>query len=304
MTAAPAGRRGGGVTALLLLVMLAWGANISAVKALTGAMDVAWVGAVRMALAALVLTGWLWWRDRALPRLRPREWAVLAAISGLTVYANQLLFVQGMRHASASNASLVMALMPLLALLAGALLLRERIAPRALVGVALGFAGVVVVVLRAPGAQLGRPGVGELVILIGLVAFITGGLLVQRAVRALDVLVVTWGVYVCGTPMLWLHAAVAGGWQGMLQAFDSRWVWWCALYSGAIGTALSNLGWYHAIGRIGQSRASPYLYWVAVFGVLVSMFALNERVGWWHALGLALVVAGVRLGAAAPARAR
>jgi drug/metabolite transporter (DMT)-like permease len=301
----PGGRApaGVGMAALLLLVMLAWGANISAVKALTGVMDVAWVGAVRMVAAAAVLTLCLWWRDRRLPALRQREWAALAAISALTVYANQLLFVQGMRLASASNASLVMALMPLLALLAGALLLRERIAPHALAGVALGLAGVAVVVLRAPGARLGMPGAGELIILAGLVAFVLGGLLIQRAVRSLDVLVVGWGVYLCGTPMLCLHAVLTGGWQETVAAFDSRWVWWCALYSGAVGTALSNLGWYHAIGRIGQSRASPYLYWIAVFGVRVSMLTLQEPVGWWHVLGLALVVGGVRLGAAAsPAR--
>jgi drug/metabolite transporter (DMT)-like permease len=294
-----AGSAGGarGVPALLMVVMMAWGLNIPAVKALTGVMDVAWVGALRLVAATVTLTACLWLRDRRLPRLQPREWGVLAAVSVLTIYVNQLLFVQGMRMASASNASLVMALMPLLALLAGALLLRERIVPRAVAGVALGFAGVAVVVLRAPGAQAAVPGAGELVILAGLVAFILGGLMIQRAVRRLDVLVVGWAIYLTGTPLLCLHAALSGGWREAAGAFDTHWVWWVALYSGVVGTALSNVGWYYALGRVGQSRASPYLYWIAVFGVGFSALTLAEPLGWWHVLGLAMVVAGVRMGA-------
>jgi drug/metabolite transporter (DMT)-like permease len=285
------------LSALLLLVMMAWGLNIPAVKALTGVMDVVWVGAIRLLAASVVITLCLLLRDRRLPRLPARDWGVLACISALTIYANQLLFVQGMRMASASNASLVMALMPLLALLAGALLLRERIRARTLAGVVLGFAGVAVVVLRGRRAAVGIPGAGEAVIVAGLVTFIVGGLMIQRAVRRLDVLVVGWAIYVCGTCMLCLHAALSGGWRDALGAFDAGWVWWAALYSGVVGTALSNVGWYYALGRVGQSRASPYLYWIAVFGVGFSALTLAEPLGWWHALGLAMVVAGVRMGA-------
>lgn len=286
-----------GVPALLMVVMMAWGLNIPAVKALTGVMDVAWVGAIRLVAATLAITACLWLRDRRLPRLQAREWGTFALVSTLTIYANQLLFVQGMRMASASNASLVMALMPLLALLAGVVLLRERLLPRAFVGVALGFAGVAVVVLHGQDAQVGMPGAGELVILAGLVAFILGGLMIQRAARRLDALVVGWAIYAAGTPMLCLHAALAGGWAETVAAFEVHWVWWVALYSGVIGTALSNVGWYYALGRVGQSRASPYLYWIAVFGVGFSALTLGEPLGWWHALGLAMVVAGVRMGA-------
>lgn len=299
----PAGSAGDarGVSALLMLVMMTWGLNIPAVKALTGVMDVAWVGAIRLLAATATLTACLWLRHRRLPRLQPREWAALASISTLTIYANQLLFVKGMQLSSASNASLVMALMPLLALLAGAMLLRERIPARAVAGVTLGFAGVAIVVLRAPGAQVGVPGAGELVILAGLVAFIGGGLIIQRMARRHDALTVGWAIYLTGTPMLCAHALLAGGWREALGAFDSDWVWWCMLYSGVLGTALSNLGWYYALGRVGQSRASPFLYWIAVFGVGFSALTLSEPLGWWHALGLAMVVGGVRLGAGARA---
>ncbi len=287
----------GGVSVLLMVVMLAWGGNIPAVKALTGVMDVAWVGLVRLGLATLALTVFLLVRDRRLPSLRSRDWAVLAVIAFLTIYLNQLLFVVGMRLSAAATASLVMALNPLLAVLAAALVLRERIGGRRAAGVVLGFTGVAVVVLMAPGARVGPPGLGELSLLAGLVVFISGGLLIQRQVRNLDVLALGWAIYLLGTAMLAVHALVVGGWERTAAAFGTGWVWWVALYSGVLGTALSNIGWYHAIGRVGQARAAPYLYWIAVFGVLSSAIALGEPLSWWHAIGLALLVAGVRLGA-------
>lgn len=291
-----------GVPALLMTVMMAWGLNIPAVKALTAVMDVVWIGAIRLLAATFVITACLWLRDRRLPRLRPRDLGLLACIAFFTIYLNQLLFVQGMRMSSATSASLMMALMPLLALVAGAFAFRESVTPRTGLGLLVGFGGVALVVLMAPGARVGMPGLGELVILSGLLAFIGGGLLIERAARELDVLVVGWAIYLMGTLMLVAHALAAGGWQRTAAAFEADWVWWCVLYSGVLGTALSNVGWYYAIGRMGQSHASPYLYWIAVFGVVFSALTLSEPLGWWHALGLAMVVAGVRMSSAVPAR--
>ena len=109
-----------------------------------------------------------------------------------------------------------------------------------------------------------------------------------------------WSTYVIGSLMLGIHAATAGGWERAQSAFDQPWVWWCLLYSGAIGTALANISWYFAIGRIGQSRASPFLYWLPIFGVGFSALMLDEPLGWWHLIGLALVVAGTRVGRGRP----
>lgn len=284
------------VPVLLMAVMLAWGVNIPAVKALTGVMDVAWVGVMRLGGAALVLSLCLLLRDRRLPRLSASDWFKLAAIAFLSIYLNQLLFVLGMRLTPATTASLVMALNPLLAVLAGAIVFKERIGPRRALGVAVGFAGVAVVVMMAPSASVTLPGLGELSLLGGLVVFIGGGLLIQHVVRNLDALVVGWAVYLAGSLMLGAHAVAAGGWDRTVAAFQLEWVWWCALYSGVLGTALSNVAWFHTIARVGQSRASPYLYWLAIFGLVSSAVTLGEPLGWWHALGLALVVIGVRMG--------
>lgn len=108
------------MAALLLSVMLAWGLNVPIVKAMTEVMDVVWVAVVRMGSAAFTLTLVLLLRDRCLPRLERRQWFGLGASAVLLIYLNQWLFVMGMRLSAGTTASLVMAVNPLLAVLAGA----------------------------------------------------------------------------------------------------------------------------------------------------------------------------------------
>jgi drug/metabolite transporter (DMT)-like permease len=287
-----------GMAALLLGVMLFWGLNVPIVKAMAEVMDVVWVAVVRIGSATLTLTAVLLLRDRRFPRLDRRQWLWLGASAVLLIYLNQWLFVMGMRLASGTTASLVMAINPLLAVLAGALVFRERITAKRAAGVALGLAGVSLAVFMAPQAEVALPGQGELLIFLGQILFIGGGLMIQRLARDLDVLVIGWAVYVMGSLMLLANALVLGGWERTQAAFSLDWVWACALYAGVLGTALANVGWYHVIGKIGQSQASPHLYWLAVFGMLSSVLTLGESLSLWHGIGLALLVAGIRLGSA------
>lgn len=111
------------------------------------------------------------------------------------------------------------------------------------------------------------------------------------------VLVTPWTVYFIGTVM-WLAHAVAGvGASAALQSQQGTSTGLCLLHSGICGTALANAGWFRAIEREGQSRASPYLNLTPIVGVIASALLLNEPLGWWHGAGLLLVIGGTRVGA-------
>jgi drug/metabolite transporter (DMT)-like permease len=101
------------VHAGLFVTALAWGLNVSAVKALTSQVDVMLVASLRTVLAAAALTVLVFLHSRAVPSLSPRllAWALTGAT--LMVYANQALFAHGMARTSATNGALIMALAPL-----------------------------------------------------------------------------------------------------------------------------------------------------------------------------------------------
>ena len=179
-----AGLNGGGegrrAYALLLGAMAIWGVNLSVVKALTGSLDVLTVAAVRMVVAALALTALLFLRRERLPVLSARALLALTGCALVMVYGNQILFSAGLARSTATNGALIMSLGPLVSALLAALVFRERLGARRLAGVAIGFAGVALVVLNRPGAQLGGGSWGDALIIASVVCFASGGIAVGR----------------------------------------------------------------------------------------------------------------------------
>ena len=282
-----------------MIIMASWGLNIPVVKVIASVMDVVWVGALRMVLAAIVLCAIVWCRRRAWPRLTRYQWGWMVIGGFFLIYVNQLFFVRGVALATATNASLIMALTPSMTLLAAALVFRERIRPLMVIGVFVSFMGVGLVTFVSPTASLHPAGLGELFIVLGLLAFVVGGLVVQRVSAGMDALTVGWGVYTTGSFMLCVHTYVVGGVREAMEQLGDPVVLGCLLYSGVLGTALSNVGWYKAIGSIGIMRAGAFFYWLPIFGVAFSALLLGENLNLWHLAALLLVVTGTRIGMSA-----
>jgi drug/metabolite transporter (DMT)-like permease len=192
----------------LLLAMVLWGVNVSAVKTLTATFEPLTLAAVRMVVACCALSAIVLWRRSGLPALHARQIAALAGCAFLMVYANQILFAQGLQRSTATNGALIMALSPLVSALMAALVFGERFTPRRMLGVALGFAGVAAVVLSHPGAGLSSAGIGDLMLALSVVSFAVGGAGVQRLARQIDPLSISWVIYIIGTLMLVVHAVL------------------------------------------------------------------------------------------------
>src|SRR5690606_17915492 len=98
------------------------------------------VASTRMAIAAVVINLTLYWLKPPvmLSKVPAAQWLRLVACAVLMIYINQIFFNEGLALASATNASLIMALSPLLAAVLAAMIFREPLSRRRLLGVALG----------------------------------------------------------------------------------------------------------------------------------------------------------------------
>jgi drug/metabolite transporter (DMT)-like permease len=283
--------------AQLLLAMATWGLNLTVVKSLTLMLDVIWVAAIRMVVAVLALSVLLWLRRRPWPAVSRKQLLGLAACGVLMVYANQILLAAGLAHTSATNGTLLIALSPLMAALLAAIALRERLGRTHLVGIACGFGGVALVVVHRPGAGVASAGLGDLLVLASVFCFTAGGLLVQRLARGLTALEISWSVYLCGTILLVIHAFSVSVLPVAALRQGGAHLALLVVFSAVGATALAGIVWNKAILRLGASHTAMAFYWVPVFGVAFAVLLLGEPVTWWHALGLAGVMAGARLSA-------
>jgi drug/metabolite transporter (DMT)-like permease len=240
------------VQATLIVAMAVWGLTVSAVKFLTGVFDPTTLAALRMLVAFAALTGVLFWDRGGLQALTWRQGAAIVVCAVLMVYLNQILFAEGLLRSTATNGALVMALSPLVSALLAAVAFRERLGWMRLLGVGLGFCGVAAVVLSHPGAGLSSAGAGDLMLVAAVVSFAAGGAIVQRLARGLHALTISWAVYLVGSMLLALHAAVALPAGGLSTLFPGWRPWALILFSGVLATALSNLAWnlWHLFGFV------------------------------------------------------
>ncbi len=94
----------------------------------------------------------------------------------------------------------------------------------------------------------------------------------------------------CAAVMLWLIAAVSGGWVTL--AVDSLGV---LVLSGVIGIFIGDTALFAAMNRLGPRRAGVLFATHSVFSVVLAYFFLGETQWGWTLAGSSLLISGVMI---------
>ena len=280
-----------------LTTAVLWGFLPIALKVTLTGMDAYTITWWRFAISMLGLGAFLTWRSQ-LPRLRGtgRNAWMLLGIALVTLLANYLLYLIALDHTTPSVAQVVIQLAPLLLLLGGVFVFRERFAPRQWLGfVVLGIGLLLFFNRRLP--ELARPteglGLGVALMIVAAIAWAIYGLAQKRLLTVFTSRQVLWMLYVGATIAL-LPAATPtevlnlDGLQLSMLAFC------CAntvIAYGAFGEALH----YWDVSRVSAVLTTAPLF------TMGSMW-LIDGLGWellppeglnaWSIIGAIAVVAG------------
>ncbi len=149
--------------------VLIWGANYSIAKRLLLEADplaVAWVRAASgMLFFGILLTAAGGWRGHLADLKRA------APLGFLGIFANQLLFMSGLKRTSAAHSAILIALLPVFVLLISALRRFEPVGLPKVAGILIAFAGVCVIALERGIDFQGSYLAGDLLTLAGVLAF-------------------------------------------------------------------------------------------------------------------------------------
>jgi drug/metabolite transporter (DMT)-like permease len=271
------------------VVVLLWGGSYPAIKATQPFFPPVAFAAFRCAVAAVILgvVGLLTGGLRA--DLRPRDWGVVVLLGLLGNTLFHTLMVSAVHHTAPSHAAILVALSPVLAALLARLLFREPLGPRRLGGIALGFAGVAVIVTR--GAQGPSSLLGDL---LSLGASLSWALytVVGKPVltRATPLAVTTWAAIIGVIPMLPLGAPGLREvrWSALTPG---RWLLIAYLSAGTI--ALANLLWYMALARTATARVVAFSFLIPLIATGIAVLAGQETLTPSLVLGAAAVLCGV-----------
>ena len=271
---------------LFAAVSVVWGVPYFFIKvAVEAGVPPAFVAWSRVALGAAVLLP-LAWRRGALRGLAGR-WPAVVAYTACEVAVPFLLIAAGEQHIASSLAAILIASMPLMvALLSVRLSPDDRPTGLRLVGLVIGFGGVVALL----GIDLaGRPGelLGAVLVLVATLGYATAPIIVNRRLADLDPL----GPIAASLAMatLLLVPAVLVDPPDQVPPGDAL---GALAVLGVACTALGLVLFFQLIVEAGPSRASVITYVNPLVAVVLGVLVLDERVGAMSVVGLLAILGG------------
>ena len=276
----------------VLAVMAFWAANFIVVKAANEQIPPITFAFLRFGIAAATLLIGLRWREGRLGLPR-RDVIPILGLGALGFGVYQILWASALQGIPAGDSALLIATTPvitaLLAVVSGAdVLTRVK-----LIGSAVAFSGVAVIVAAGHGITLGGALVGDVLTLTAALC---------------------WSIYTAfGAPILRRHSALrttawamVGGSLVLLipAAFQTTGVDWSAvdasawgglLFSAFIPAGVANVVVFSAIKLLGPTRITAFQFLVPFMAVVMGAIFLAEPVRVDQLLGGVIIVLGVAL---------
>jgi drug/metabolite transporter (DMT)-like permease len=273
------------------------GANVAVAKLLAEALPIAMIAGLRCLLAALVLWPLALRQDGAV-RIGRGAAANLAlqALFGTALYNAGLL--AGLRLTTALEAGLVLATLPAVVALGGALWLRERLPARAWAAVALAGFGMAAITLARAGAEGQGSLAGNALVFAGVCGEAMYVLLAKRLGTQVPVVTASLWMQVFSAAIL---LPIALPWIGAAAALADPAVAALLVLHSLTASVLCLLLWYAGLRRAPAGVAGIFAAFLPATAALVAVTVLGERFSAVHALGFALMLGSVAL-ATWPAR--
>jgi drug/metabolite transporter (DMT)-like permease len=247
------------------------------------------VALLRFVSASTVLLGYL--RLTGGGRVERRDWPAFLLLGFLVVPVNQGCFLFGLSRSTASHASLLYALTPLVVLLFARRLLREEGLVAKLVGILAAFAGVAVILLeRGLRHEVGLLS-GDLLILVAVFSWAGYTVLSKRLLARYDPMTVTGWSIISGT-LLCLPALLIPGAIPPLRSIPAG-AWGAIAYLSVGTSVIAYPLWSYALRHMDASKVAITTNTQPILTAVLSWLLFRERFTPGFFVGAALILAGV-----------
>ncbi len=246
---------------------------------------------LRMLFALPLFAGMAWWASRGKPALQRSDWLGVAGLGFTGYYLSSFLDFAGLQYVTASLERLILYLNPTMVLLLGWALYRKPFSHAQLGGMAISYAGVLLVFGQEMGAVGPDAAWGATLIFISTVTYaiylVYSGQLVQRlgSLRLVGLATSVACVFCIAQFVLLrpLSAAVEVAPE----------VIWLSVLNATLCTAVPVLLVMMAIERIGPALAAQTGMVGPLSTIAMGALILGEPFTGWIVAGTALVIAGI-----------
>jgi drug/metabolite transporter (DMT)-like permease len=268
-----------------------WGSSYLFIKLAVDDFGTFTLVALRLAVGAALLWIVIRLAGQELPRER-RIYGHLLVMACVNIVIPFALITWAERSVDSSIAAIISAAVPLFAIIIAPLVLHdEPIRVNGMIGLAVGFGGVVVLVSRNLGTA-GADITGELALLGSALSYAVGAVYSRHNMRGVRPMIpavfqVTFAMLIAGT----IAIVFEHPWDARPDAeaiFSIAWL-------GLLGSGLAYLVNFRLLAAWGATRTTLVAYVIPVVGIVLGFLVLNEPVDIRLLLGTGLVVGGVAL---------
>ena len=301
------------IHAKLLFVVAVWGLGWVAGREVAMGMPASFAAWLRYAMVAPLFFIWMIWKEGDLSREatgkglfvpRGQDFKDIAIMAVFATVLYQLFFMHGMARTAAGDASVIITFNPGFTALIAIPLIGRKMTPKLGFGLLVGLAGVAIVTGWSPNSDIPAEQriVGDFLIMCAAASWAVSTNLMKRILEGsqgettvgltpLSIIVwVSFLGWLLLTPFALYDFAIHGS-AVLPNTTEFLWLAYLAVFS----TMLSYVWFADGVDEIGATASATYVYLVPFFGILSGWLLLSESIGWSLAVGLGLIVVGVKI---------
>ncbi|WP_456275355.1 DMT family transporter [Bacillus sp. AK128] len=282
---------------LLFWLMVIWGFNVSAVKILVTYFPPAFMQGTRILIAGLTVILFLL-ITKSLKKVSRKNIVGLLIAAVVGVVGHHLFLAVGLMSTTATNAGLILGLIPLCTSILAMIFLNEKLTMTKSLGIFIALMGVYFIVMNENG-QLNELSIGDLYVLGGVITQAVSFILIKKLAANIESRQMTGMMLVFGSIMLLIISFFTESHGSISTAEIPGYVWLILFLSAVIATGLGHMVYNYAIHHLGASTTSIFINLSPFFSVVGSVLLLGEQIYAKHIIGFTFIIGGVILGTGA-----
>jgi drug/metabolite transporter (DMT)-like permease len=224
----------------------------------------------------------------------PRDWAGWSPflVLGVTSVAIPFFLITwGELSIDSAVASILNASVPLFTVLIAHLFLQDdKMTVQRVVGLFIGFIGVIVLLSEDLFAGAGSSILGQAAVILASIFYAASSVYARRKTQSAPGLVRGAAPLLTATIAMWLVAPVL---ESPFEIPKLPLTWIAILWLGILGSGLALILWYYLLHEIGPTRTGMVTYIFPLGGVILGVIFLNEQLSWQLALGALLIISSI-----------
>ena len=277
---------------LLIILSIVWGGSFFFVGVAVEALPPLTIVALRVSLAAFALLAIVYFTGLRMP-INPKIWVAFIFMGILNNVIPFTLIVWGQTHIASGLASILNATTPLFTIVAAHFLTKdEKMTSNKIVGVIIGFTGVVIMLGHEALGGLGESVIAQLAILGAAISYSLAGIFGRRFAQAGIKPVITATGQVTASSLLLIPLAISYD-KPFTLPMPGLEIWFAVVGLALISTAFAYILYFRILSTAGATNLLLVTLLIPVSAILLGTAILGEQLELKHFLGMGLISIGL-----------